>query len=76
MVPGAYAFRAAIGSLQIAHGAVAPPLVATLALGVTVVLMVTAIAIGIAVPVLLFAPDRHLALGGLVASPSGGKRAL
>jgi uncharacterized membrane protein YjjP (DUF1212 family) len=58
MVPGAFAFRAVIGSLEIAHGAAAPPVIAeTLALGITVVLTVAAIAIGIAAPVLLFA--RH-----------------
>jgi uncharacterized membrane protein YjjP (DUF1212 family) len=56
MVPGAYAFRAVIGSLQIAHGAAAPLLVTeTLALGITVMLMVAAIAIGVAAPILLFA---------------------
>jgi uncharacterized membrane protein YjjB (DUF3815 family) len=55
MVPGAYAFRVVLGALQIAHGVAAPPLVAeTLALGITVVLMVAAIGVGIAVPVLLF----------------------
>lgn len=54
MVPGAYAFRVVLGALQIAHGVAAPPLVAeTLALGITVVLMVAAIGVGI-VPVLLF----------------------
>jgi uncharacterized membrane protein YjjP (DUF1212 family) len=59
MVPGAYAFRAVIGSLQIAHGG-APPLLVTetLALGITVMLMVVAIAIGSAAPILLFAPAR------------------
>jgi uncharacterized membrane protein YjjP (DUF1212 family) len=55
MVPGAYAFRAVLGSLQIVHGAATPPLVAeTLALGITVMLMVAAIAVGIAAPVLVF----------------------
>jgi uncharacterized membrane protein YjjP (DUF1212 family) len=59
MVPGAYAFRAVIGSLQIAHGAAAPLLVTeTLALGITVMLMVAVIAIGVAAPILLFAPAR------------------
>ena len=56
MVPGAYAFRAVIGSLEIAHaGAGASPqlVAATLALGITVILMVAAIAIGVAAPVLL-----------------------
>jgi len=37
MVPGAYAFRAVLGSLQIVHGAAAPPLVTeTLSLGIAV----------------------------------------
>jgi uncharacterized membrane protein YjjP (DUF1212 family) len=59
MVPGAYAFRAVLGALQIAHGTAAPPVVTeTLALGFMVGLMVAAIAVGIAAPVLLFAP-RH-----------------
>jgi uncharacterized membrane protein YjjP (DUF1212 family) len=59
MVPGAYAFRAVLGGLQIVHGAAAPPLVAeTLALSITVVLMVGAIAVGIAAPVLLLVPSR------------------
>ena len=56
MIPGAFAFRAFIGSLHIAHaGASATPaLVAeTFALVVTCVLMVAAIAIGIAAPVVL-----------------------
>ena len=59
MVPGAYAFRAVLGGLQIAHGAAEPRLVtATLALGITVALMVAAIAVGIAVPALLLARSR------------------
>ena len=59
MVPGAYAFRAVLGSLEIAHGAAAPPLLAeTLSLGITVALMVAAIAVGIAVPVLLLGSSR------------------
>jgi uncharacterized membrane protein YjjP (DUF1212 family) len=59
MVPGAYAFRAALGLLQIAHQSAAQPLVAdTLALAITVVLMVGAIAIGIAIPAVLFVPRR------------------
>jgi len=56
MIPGAFAFRAFIGSLQIAQaGASATPaLVAeTFALAVTSVLMVAAIAIGIAAPLVL-----------------------
>ena len=60
MVPGAYAFRAVIGSLEIAHATGGPQLVAdTLALGFTVMLMVGAIAVGIAAPVLLLAPLRQ-----------------
>jgi uncharacterized membrane protein YjjP (DUF1212 family) len=59
MVPGSYAFRAVLGSLQIVHGAAAPPLVAeTFALGITVVLTVAAIAVGIAVPALFFASSH------------------
>jgi uncharacterized membrane protein YjjB (DUF3815 family) len=59
MVPGAYAFRAVLGSLQIAHDAAAPPLVIeTLSLGIAVVLMVAAIAVGIAAPALLLVPPR------------------
>ena len=59
MVPGAYAFRAVLGCLEIAHGTAAPPLPAeTLALGITVALMVAAIAVGIAAPALLFTPPR------------------
>jgi uncharacterized membrane protein YjjP (DUF1212 family) len=59
MVPGSYAFRAVIGSLQIVYGATAPQLVTeTLALGISVVLMVGAVAVGIAAPLLLFVrPD-------------------
>jgi uncharacterized membrane protein YjjP (DUF1212 family) len=60
MVPGAYAFRAILGSLQIAHGLTTPTLVAeTVALGITIVLTVGAIAVGIAAPALLFA-SSHL----------------
>jgi uncharacterized membrane protein YjjP (DUF1212 family) len=60
MVPGAYAFRAVIGSLEIAHTAASASLVAeTFSLVVTVVLMVVAIAAGIAAPVLLFTPLRR-----------------
>jgi uncharacterized membrane protein YjjP (DUF1212 family) len=54
MVPGAYAFRAVISGLQIAHGAADPQLDAdTLALGISVILMIGAIAIGVAAPALL-----------------------
>jgi uncharacterized membrane protein YjjP (DUF1212 family) len=59
MVPGAYAFRAVLGGLQIAHGTALPPLPEeTLALGVTVVLTVAAIAIGIAASALLLPTAR------------------
>ena len=54
MVPGAYAFRAIIGSLQIVHGIATPSLVTdTLALGFAAVLMIGAIAVGIAAPAVL-----------------------
>jgi uncharacterized membrane protein YjjP (DUF1212 family) len=72
MVPGAYAFRAVIGSLQIVHAATAsPPLVAdTIALGMTVMLMVGAIAVGVAAPVLLLAPFRRRPTRATVGSGS------
>ena len=51
MVPGAFAFRAVIGALQIGHGTASPGVVhATLTLGVQVVLMLAAIATGIVAP--------------------------
>lgn len=56
MVPGAFAFRAAIGCLQIVDaGALAPTslLAQTLALAATCLLMIAAIAIGIAAPLIL-----------------------
>ena len=60
MVPGAYAFRATIGCLQIVNGTAAPPLVAeTLALAITIVLMVGAIAIGIAASAVLFVARKE-----------------
>ncbi len=63
MIPGAYAFRAVIGSLHMLHAAPTPALVTeTLALGVTVMLMVVAIAIGIAASALLFVPRGRLPL--------------
>jgi uncharacterized membrane protein YjjP (DUF1212 family) len=72
MVPGAYAFRAVIGSLQIAHGVTGLPLVTeTLALVITVGLMLGAIAIGIAVPVLVFAPQH--ARPGAAPRPVAGQ---
>jgi uncharacterized membrane protein YjjP (DUF1212 family) len=59
MVPGAYAFRAVIGAVQIAHGPAAPELAeATLTLSTQVVLMVGAIAIGVVAPAILL-PPRH-----------------
>ena len=55
MIPGAYAFRAVFGTLQIAQGtATAETVTGTLSLLATVVLMVGAIAVGVAAPVLLF----------------------
>ena len=66
MVPGAYAFRAAIGCVQIVQHIADAPLVAeTLALGITVVLMVGAIAIGIAIPAVLFAARKARQAGAL-----------
>jgi uncharacterized membrane protein YjjP (DUF1212 family) len=60
MVPGAYAFRAFLGALQIVHGATTPGLaMATLVLCLQVVLMVGAIAIGVVAPAILF-PPRHV----------------
>jgi uncharacterized membrane protein YjjP (DUF1212 family) len=56
MIPGAFAFRAVIGCLQIvqAGAAAATALVTeTLALAITCVLMVAAIAVGIAAPLIL-----------------------
>ena len=56
MIPGAYAFRVVLGSLQIvaAGAAAAIPLVTeTLALAATCILMVAAIAVGIAAPLIL-----------------------
>jgi uncharacterized membrane protein YjjP (DUF1212 family) len=58
MVPGAYAFRAVLGALQIQHGAGTPQLVQeTLALGIQAVLMVGAIALGVVLPTMV-APAR------------------
>ena len=56
MIPGAFAFRAVIGSLQIVYaGATAAPVLVTetLALAATCILMVAAIALGIAAPLIL-----------------------
>jgi uncharacterized membrane protein YjjP (DUF1212 family) len=55
MVPGAYAFRAVFGSLQIAQGTAAT-VAETLSLSATVGLMVGAIAVGVAAPALLIPP--------------------
>ena len=52
MIPGAYAFRAVFGALQIAEGATAT-VTETLSLSATVGLMVGAIAVGVAAPALL-----------------------
>jgi uncharacterized membrane protein YjjP (DUF1212 family) len=64
MVPGAYAFRAWVGCVEIVHtGALAPtPLVTeTLALIATCLLMVAAIAIGIAAP--MIPPKKEMSRG-------------
>jgi uncharacterized membrane protein YjjB (DUF3815 family) len=56
MVPGAFAFRAVIGCLQIVQtgaSAATPVVTETLALAATCLLVVTAIAVGIAAPLLL-----------------------
>ena len=55
MVPGAYAFRAIFGTLQIANATANPATISeTLSLSANVGLMVGAIAIGVAAPALLF----------------------
>ncbi len=55
LVPGSYAFRAAIGSVAIARGAADPALIGdTLSLALSAVLMVGGIAVGIAAPTVLF----------------------
>ncbi len=61
MIPGVYGFRTVTGALRIVSaGAVPPPglVDATVALGVTVMLMTAAITIGIAAPLALGAPVR------------------
>jgi uncharacterized membrane protein YjjP (DUF1212 family) len=59
LVPGAYSFRAIIGSLTIAHGTASPALISqTLSLTLSAVLMVAGIAIGVAAPALLPRRDR------------------
>jgi uncharacterized membrane protein YjjB (DUF3815 family) len=61
MIPGAYAFRGVIGTLQIASTTAGPPLVSeTLSLIVTVVLMVAGIAVGVAAPVLVGTPKLRV----------------
>jgi uncharacterized membrane protein YjjP (DUF1212 family) len=58
MVPGAYAFRAVFGTLQIAQAAATGATVTeTLSLSATVGLMIGAIAVGVAAPAMLF-PER------------------
>ncbi|HET6606229.1 MAG TPA: threonine/serine exporter family protein [Rhodopila sp.] len=57
MVPGAYAFRAVFGTLQIAEAtATGSTITETLSLSATVGLMVGAIGVGVAAPALLFPP--------------------
>jgi uncharacterized membrane protein YjjB (DUF3815 family) len=57
MVPGAYAFRAVFGTLQIAEATASGAIInETLSLLATVGLMVGAIAVGVAAPALLFPP--------------------
>jgi len=59
LVPGAYAFRAVIGSLAIAHGTAGPALISqTLSLALSAVLMIAGIAVGVAAPALLPRRDR------------------
>lgn len=58
LVPGAYAFRAVVGGLAIAHGTADAALVSdTLAVALSAGLMVAAIAVGVAAPALL-SPSR------------------
>ena len=57
MVPGAYAFRAVFGTLQIAEGTLAS-VTETLSLSATVGLMVGAIAVGVGTPALLIPQKR------------------
>jgi uncharacterized membrane protein YjjP (DUF1212 family) len=62
MVPGAYAFRAWVGCVEIVHGGISAPIsvvTETLALIATCVLMVAAIAIGIAAPLIPAAGNRR-----------------
>lgn len=59
LIPGAYCFRAVIGSLAIAQGPASLALVTdTLSLWITAALMVAAIAVGVAAPSLLSPPAR------------------
>jgi uncharacterized membrane protein YjjB (DUF3815 family) len=64
LVPGAYAFRAIIGGLAIAHGTADAVLISdTLSLAFSATLMIAGIAVGVAAPALL--PRRI----GPVAAP-------
>ncbi len=61
MVPGAYAFRAVFGILQIAQGVATSAVVSeTLSLIATAGLMIGAIAVGVAAPALLIPPRPSL----------------
>ncbi|MCW5736202.1 MAG: threonine/serine exporter family protein [Enhydrobacter sp.] len=65
MIPGAYAFRAGIGGLEIMHaGSGAPPaLVAeTIGLAVTTIVVTAAIAIGLCLALALPVPERYRSL--------------
>ncbi len=63
MVPGAFAFRAVLGAMQIADGAATPGLTqATLVLSIQVVGMIGAIALGIVAPAILLPPRRARAV--------------
>ncbi|CAN5534508.1 hypothetical protein BH09VER1_BH09VER1_23480 [soil metagenome] len=62
MIPGAFAFRAVIGYLQIikaGSGAELPLMAETLSLSATAVFMVMAIAIGVAAPLILLRKADH-----------------
>lgn len=61
MIPGAYAFRAVIGYMQIIGegAAAAPSLIAeTLSLSLTIIFMVLAIAVGVAAPLIIMQKQR------------------
>jgi uncharacterized membrane protein YjjB (DUF3815 family) len=77
MVPGAYAFRAVLGGLQIAHGVADTGVIAdTLSLGLIVMLMTAAIAVGAGLPALLSGTLRAARGGSRAAalSPSSADR--